>query len=203
MSRWVTLVLVIGLLLLCVATVVFAQDDTESLIKSYAKAPSVGVGFIYIAASALYLALYAGCLIVTCSYLQRFTGFDGWVLLWIGVLWLGGMVANYLGYAVAGENKFLAVLIAAPLIFGWVVLISTRSWADLSLREALLAAAVIVVICAPYFGPTWPIIWPNRQKPEQQSEPEDETRLVLPARPQLALVPATPDDIFWGETRPL
>jgi len=146
------------LLLLCSAAAAFSQaDDLDQEINTYTSAFNLGGPLIMtVLWSLAYLPIFAGGLVIPLHYMQRFTGFEASLLFWIAVLWLGGLGANYLGYVAAGEEKrWLALLIAAPIMFGWCLLICSRSWADLTLKEALLVAGIITVLCAPYFGPTW------------------------------------------------
>jgi hypothetical protein len=106
--------------------------------------------------SGAYLFIYAAALTLTLKSLNRFFEFDTGLLLWIAVLWLGGMGANAAGYALAGaHHPVLAALVAIPLIFGWTLFVCTREWADLLLPGALRVAIVTALCCAPYFGPTW------------------------------------------------
>jgi hypothetical protein len=108
--------------------------------------------------SACYLLIYAAALTITLRTLNRFFEVDAHLLTWIGVLWLGGMAANALGYRLVGvHHPFLAGLVALPLIFGWTLFICTRGWTDLLFPAALRVAVVVAVVCAPYFGPTWQV----------------------------------------------
>jgi len=143
-----------ALLLVCCIGAAFASEDP--LVDEYFSAFSLGPAIQTIMWSLAYLPIFTGGLIIPMHYLQRFTGFEAALMFWIAVLWLGGLGANYIGYAVAGEEKrWLALLIATPIMFGWCLLICSRSWADLTVKEALLVAGIITVLCAPYFGPTW------------------------------------------------
>jgi len=154
MMQWSRIAVLVVLCVLYAATLAFAQEEEATeIVGGFTMMRQVIQTVMW---SAAYLPLYAACLVVPMSYLQRFSGFDANLLCWIAVLWLGGMGANYIGYAVT-DTRWLALLIAAPLIFGWIVLICTRSWADLSVRESLIVAAVTVICCLPYFGPTWHI----------------------------------------------
>jgi len=160
------------LLILCCTRLALAQaDDLDQTINEYTSAFTLGPLIWTLLWSLAYLPIYAGGLVIPMIYLQRFTGTDANLLFWIALLWLGGLGANYVGYAVGGTHRWLAVLIAAVIIFGWVVLICTRSWADLSLRESLIVAAVITILCAPYLGPTWRI--------ERVKKPVEESRTHL------------------------
>lgn len=106
--------------------------------------------------SGAYLLIYAAALTLTLKSLGRFFEFDGQLLCWIALLWLGGMVANGIGYHLIGpRHPFLAALATMPLIFASSLLICTREWTDLLFSAALRVAIVVTVVCAPYFGPTW------------------------------------------------
>ena len=168
---------------LCCLSLLYAQgEDSLSVAKAYPN------GYLTINAllqtmiwSGAYLLIYAGALVVTLSCLQLFTGFDGSTILRIVALWLGGMVVNYFAFMMAHNHRVLAVLIALPLIFGWGVLINTRSFADLITRDAVRVSIVVALICTPYFGPTWhftPI------KPLDPNLPSDDEggRLTTPAQ---------------------
>lgn len=146
------------LLLLCaiVATAVLAQDE-ETLSKSYLHAPAtLGLIISTMLFTVGYLLLYAVAVVITLSFMQIFRGLDGEMLLWIGLLWLGGMGANYLAYRITATH-WLAALITMPILFGWSLLINTRPWADLTLKDAARVGVVVMLVCAPYFGPTWRI----------------------------------------------
>lgn len=152
--RYIFLVL-LALLVLC-ATAVYAQEEYE-YVGSFNLFSQVVSSIIW---SAIYIAIYAGALIVPLAYLRLFNGYENEQLLWIGLLWAGGMVINALVYHIT-HIHFLAAILAIPLIFAWAVLINTRSFADLIMRDAVRVAAVVAVLCAPWFGPTW-----NVQRPK-------------------------------------
>ena len=169
MAKWSGIVLLLVLLLLCCNGVVFAQEEEmRTMSEGYTMLKEIIWTLMW---SLAYLPIYAGGLIIPMYYLQRFTGVDSELLFTIAVLWLGGMGANYVGYALPGHHRWLILLVAAVVILGWCVLICTRSWADLSLKESLIVGVVIMVLCTPYFGPTWRI---SRPKP-----PEEESRVYL------------------------
>lgn len=183
-TRKALVLLMTGLLLGCAAVALGQQEDIDTYFGAWSIFPGIVSTIIW---CAIYLPIYAACLMVPMAYLQRFTGVDANLLLLIGVLWLGGMAANAVGYGLAGDDRrWLAVLIIIPLVFGWCVLICTRDWADFSLREALVVAAVTALVCTPYFGPTWRVK-PAPKAPEVL--PED-TRALPRAPEQARLVPA-------------
>ncbi|HOF86581.1 MAG TPA: hypothetical protein PLZ36_00575 [Armatimonadota bacterium] len=131
----------------------WGQEDDLGYPNVYATVAQVVKTLMH---SAAYLLVYAAALTLTLKSLNRFFEFDALLLTWIGALWLGGMAANALAYAVAGSARpWLAALVALPLIFGWTLFLCTRSWADLLLAGALRVAVVTALVCAPYFGPTW------------------------------------------------
>lgn len=127
--------------------------------------------------SAAYLLIFAGVLVVTLSYLHLFTGFDESVLLWIALLWLGGLAINVLAFHIT-PSRLPAILIAAPLTFGWSLLLGTRSFADLLTRDALRVSLIVALICAPYFGPIVQL---------EKVKTRDEMQSRLPARPALTV----------------
>jgi len=144
----------LGVCLLLIATAALAQEEEIALMTgSYQLFHQLIRTLIF---SSMYVLFYGAALVITLSYLKLFDGFETSTYLWIAALWFGGMVANFLAYKVTGHH-FGAALLAMPIIFGWGVLINTRSWADLTLPDALRVAAVVAVVCAPYFGPTWMI----------------------------------------------
>lgn len=152
-------------LLVCCAVAAFGQaDDLDQTIGEYNAAFTLGGPLIWtLLWSLAYLPIYLGALVIPMHYMQRFTGFDASLTCWIAVLWLGGLGANYAGYGIVnhfgdasqGGGRWLAVLIAAVLIFGWCVALAQLPWADLSFKESLLIAGIVAVLCAPYFGNTW------------------------------------------------
>ena len=146
------------LLLLCAVlcvTLVYAQDDVSQTIHDYQNSYSFGSNLLNtLLWSCAYLLIYACALVVTLSVLQVFLGFDTGMYLWIVLLWLGGLAANFIGYSLS-HNHFLAALLAMPLIFAWSYLLGTRSFTDLSPRHALIVSLVVALLCAPYFGATW------------------------------------------------
>ncbi|MHB0936835.1 MAG: hypothetical protein ACYDCO_12465 [Armatimonadota bacterium] len=171
MAKWSGIVFWSVLLVLCCGVAAFGQaDDLDQTIDEYTSAFSMGPVIQTLMWSLAYLPIFAGGLVIPLHYMQRFAGFEPELLSLIAVLWLGGMVANYTGYAViqrygdanTAGGHWLAVLIAAVIIFGWCVLMCSLPWADLTVKEALLVGGIITVLCAPYFGPTWHI---GRTKP--------------------------------------
>ena len=143
------------LVMLCLS-LAYAQDDALELGKQYQNSYQFGADLLNtLIWSGAYLLIYAGALVVTLSIMQLFLGFDTSVYIWILLLWLGGMMANYIGYSLVPQSNVVAALIALPLIFGWSLLIGTRSFADLTLRNALTVSLWVALVCAPYFGPTW------------------------------------------------
>jgi len=188
MGRYATLVMLVsGILLGCASVALAQQDDVDQLFGVWPMFIGIIESIIW---SAIYLAIYAACLVVPMSYLQRFTGFDALLLLAIGVLWAGGMTASAIGYGIAGVGRpWLAIPLIMPLIFGWCVLICTRSWVDLSLREALVVAAVTTLLCTPYFGPTWKV----KQPPKAPEIMPEESRMTPSASAaRLVALPAYP-----------
>lgn len=138
--------------LLLLAAVAWGQDEEW---KEYSSGFSLFSGLIpTIIWSSAYLLIYTAALVITLSYLQRFGGFDGDLFLWIGLLWFGGMVINAYAYRVAHVN-WLAAILALPCLFGWSLLVSTRAFAELTVREAIKVSLVLALVCAPYFGTTW------------------------------------------------
>ncbi len=168
-----TLLLIILCLLLCL-TLAHAQDDVWQTSKDYQNSYKFGADLLNtLIWSCAYLLIYAFALILTLSYQQLFLGFDASTFLWIGLLWLGGMIANYIAYALVPQIHFVAALIALPLIYGWSVLVGTRAFTELTPRQALRVSLVVALVCAPYFGPTWQKpslapIDPNIAPPPQQ-----------------------------------
>lgn len=177
---------------LACAAALAQQEDVDTYMGTWTIFPMIIQTIIWFAA---YLPIYAACLVVPMSYLQRFSGVDGNLLLLIGVLWAGGMLADWIGYRIAGEHRWLAVLIAMPLIFGWCVLIGTREWADLSLQDAMVVGVVSAVLCAPYFGPTWRIQSP----PKAPDIMPTESRMPHAPAATLARVAEVP----WGAVPPV
>lgn len=157
-------VLLLGvLLLLAISAAVAQDDDVTTYVSTWALFPQIILTIMW---SSAYLAIYAAALIITLAYLQRFGAVDGDLLIWTGVLWLGGLVINALAYALAGDllpqhpavgRQLLAAGLAIPMLFGWTVFISTRQWGDLTVRDAMRVALVVALVCAPYFGSTWRI----------------------------------------------
>jgi len=166
--------LLVGLLVLCVSLVFAQGEDAMDLAREYKNTPLSGVSVLMtIVWSGAYLLIYAAVLGGTLAYLQLFPGFDAAMILWMLILWLGGMVANFIGYAIS-DNHFLASLIALPLIFGWSMLVGTRSFADMLPRDALRISIIIAVLCTPYFGPTWQAKPPQPVRNENIPPPVDE-----------------------------
>jgi hypothetical protein len=183
MAKWPGILLGLTILILYCAGGAFAQEEEmRTMNEGYRMLQQLIWTLMW---SLAYLPIFAGGLIIPMYYLQRFSGVDSELLLLIAVLWLGGMGANYIGYAVGGEIRWLAVLIAAVILFGWCVLICTRSWADLSLKESLIIGAVIVILCAPYLGPTW------RFERSKSAEEETRTHLYQLAVEPFGTVPAS------------
>lgn len=144
--------------LLCFATVALAQDEE---INQYYSAFSGGKAIIMtIMWCVAYMLIYAGALVVTLAYLRLFEGFETETYWWILLLWGAGMVINTLAYRIT-PIPWIAALICLPIIFGWTLFISTRSFADLTVPDAIRVAVVVAICCAPYFGPT--ILLPPRQ----------------------------------------
>ncbi len=136
-------------------SLVYAQDDLQQQYQSsYQFSAQLLNTLIF---SCTYLFIYASALVITLYFLQLFPGFDFSMFAWIAILWLGGMGANYLAYTLAPSKHLPPALIALPLIFGWSMLICTRSFADLALSHAAIVSLVIALVCTPYFGPTWQI----------------------------------------------
>lgn len=181
MAKWSGIVFCSVLLVLCCAMAAFGQaDDLDQDIGTYTSAFTLGGPLIMtVLWSLAYLPIYMGGLIIPQHYMERFTGFEFSLTCWIAVLWLGGLGANYVGYAVVNRfgdtntvgGHWLAVLFAAILIFAWCALMGLLPWADLTLKESLLIAGIVTVLCAPYFGNTWRF---ERLKPA-----DEETRVPL------------------------
>ncbi len=150
--------------LLCCCAVAYAQDeDVTGLINDYAAPwPVFKQSIATLIWSICYLPIYIGAVVGVLQYLQRFPGFDSDLLIWIGALWIGGMVINALAYAVPHHDKpVVAALIAMPFLFGWSYFISTRSFSDLLPAHAWKVALIVTLTCAPYFGTTWRILKPE------------------------------------------
>ncbi len=131
-------------------------QSTDELIEQYHSGPSVmGLLISTVIWSAAYLAIYTAALIISLSYLKLFGGFDTEFLMWIGLLWGGGLVINGIMYHYVHAGTWVVALCALPLIFLWSLLISTRSFADLTLADAARVGIVIALLCAPWFGNTW------------------------------------------------
>ncbi|MHB9131870.1 MAG: hypothetical protein ACYDBB_12395 [Armatimonadota bacterium] len=181
MRNYGILVWVLAGVLACV-TAAFAQED--SIPNPYSTFATILTTIVLFS---VYLVLYAAGLMITLGYLNRFQGVDVMLLLWIAVLWLGGMGINFLADKISPQHPFLAALITMPLIFGWSMLINTRSWADLTVEDAWKVSLVLALICAPYFGPTWQV------KPPPKPQPE--SRISVPVRmtsaEMMLLVPET------------
>ncbi len=138
-------------------------QSTDELINQYHSGPSVmGLLINTVIWSTVYLAIYTAALIVSLSYLKLFGGFDTELILWIGLLWGGGMVINAMAYHYIHAGSWVVALAALPLIFGWNLLISTRSFADLTLADAARVGIVIALFCAPWFHNTWGFDTPKK-----------------------------------------
>jgi hypothetical protein len=151
-SGWLCLVLVL-LVLGCAATLAHAQDDDINVLaNSYGTFKLIIESVLW---SGAYLLLYAAALVIPLIILGRFDGFEPTLLAWIGGLWLGGLFINAGVYAVCGTHRWLVILLALPLLFGWSYLLATRTWADVLPTVALRLSLVVALVCTPYFGPTW------------------------------------------------
>lgn len=177
MSRLLRFIVPLLLVLLICTSVAYAQDeDIDGMIKTVAGAPStVMVGMKTFMWIMMYLPIYAAALVVTLSYLRLFNGFDTDVLIWITVLWLGGIVMSYASHHLI-HGHVGAVLLSLPLLFGWGMLVNTRAFADLTVKDAWRVALVVTLVCAPWFG-SWSLRRPVN--PAMQME----SRLVVPATP--------------------
>jgi hypothetical protein len=139
-------------LLLCSATAALAQDDIgyESGIHSFGMLFHTIVWFI------IYLVIYALALPIGLTTLGLFRGFESEFIYWVLLLWGGGMGIDYLVYHMTGpKHNILASLLALPLLFGWTLFISTRSFADLMFQSAVRIALIVALVGAPWMGPTW------------------------------------------------
>jgi hypothetical protein len=151
MHRHLRYLLPLAFLLLLATTWAFAQEEE---VNQYVGAFQIGRYIIgTLIWSAIYLVAYTVVLVLTLSYFRLFSEFDTDMLIWIGVLWIGGLVINGVAYHL-GHSQFVSSLIALPLIFGWSTLIATRPFADLTWSDAAKISLVIALVCAPYFGPT-------------------------------------------------
>ncbi|HEX2951135.1 MAG TPA: hypothetical protein VHV83_16450 [Armatimonadota bacterium] len=156
------------LLLLCTAAA-YAQTEEAEYLGNFTIIKDILMTIIW---SAIYIAIYAAALLIPLAYLRLFNGFETEMLWWIGATWAGGLVINGLVYAITSK-PILAALIALPFIFGWSLLIGTRSFVDLLPRDAMRIAVVVAILCAPWFGPTWRI---QRHRPPAP----EESRVVAP-----------------------
>lgn len=182
MRKEYLLSLLIFLLVISVGSAV--AQSTDDLINQYHSGPSVmGLLINTVIWSAVYLAIYTAALIISLSYLKLFGGFDTDLLLWIGLLWGGGLVINALAYHYIHAGSWVVALCTIPLIFGWNLLISTRSFADLTLADAARIGIVIALVCAPWFHNTW-----GFETPIKPLVPKTESR-ILNTLPVAALVP--------------
>jgi prepilin-type processing-associated H-X9-DG protein len=83
-------------------------------------------------------------------------GFHGRFLLWGGAIWVGGLVADTIGYN-SGGSRTGQIVTAMILIFGWNLLLAAVLAKGVWWRPPALAAT-IAVVTAPYFMPdytTW------------------------------------------------
>ena len=151
--------------MLLVTALAHAQDeDINQYISSYTIISSVVETFTW---SMIYLGLYALGLGAAIVLQQRWAGFDVTLMWWVIGLWLGGSVITGVAYysvfpplppAHLGDPSLKATLLSMPLIFGWSMLLCTRTWADLMPKEALIASLAIMLLCAPYYGPNVRIV---------------------------------------------
>ncbi|HEY3377492.1 MAG TPA: hypothetical protein VGL77_08360 [Armatimonadota bacterium] len=153
MSRSARYLLPLLLLLALCASAALAQGEEAEYMGSFNIFRDIVQTLIW---SGIYIAFYAAALLLTLGYLRLFTGFETEMVIWVAALWVGGMAINAVAYGIT-HNHFIAVLIAMPLLFGWSVFINTRNFGDLPLPEATRVALVVMLVCAPYFGPTWRI----------------------------------------------
>ncbi|MEI7833472.1 MAG: hypothetical protein WCJ56_09785 [bacterium] len=170
--------------LLVMATGAAMAQSTDDLINQYHSGPSIiGLLITTVVWSAAYLAIYTAALIISLSYLKLFGGFDTEFLIWIGLLWGGGLVINGVMYHNIHAATWVVALCTIPLIFLWNLLISTRSFADLTLTDAARVGVVIALACAPWFHNTW-----GFETPIKPLVPTTESRTIT--IPQVAaLVP--------------
>ena len=156
-----------GLVLLAAGLAHAQDEDINQYIGGYSIIASVVSTFEW---SLIYLGLYTLGLGAAIVLQQRWAGFDFTFMWWIIGLWLGGTVMSAVIYYKlfppphAGDPSLPATLLTMPLIFGWSMLLCTRSWADLSTKEALVASLLLMFLCAPYFGPTLRVM-PSKTMP--------------------------------------
>lgn len=151
------LLLALGALVACAQ-----DDDVATYMNAWNVFPQIIATFMF---SFLYLAFYAAAVLVTLGYLRLFNGFDNEMIIWIGTLWFGGMILNAVATVVLQYRHWPIVLVVLPLLFGWGVLINTRSFADLTLPDAAKVALVVALVCTPWFGSTWRIHRPPAPPP--------------------------------------
>jgi len=153
--------------LILVASVCFADQTTDDLTNQYRSAPLFfGQLITTVVWSAAYLAIYTAALIISLSYLKLFGGFDTEFLTWIGLLWGGGLVINGVAYHyIHNPRTWVVALCTIPLIYLWNLLISTRSFADLTFSDAARVGIVIALLGAPWFHNTWGFETPPNVKP--------------------------------------
>jgi MFS family permease len=185
--------------LLCVAALAQVADDDP--IQDYVHAwDFFGQLVRTILCSGIYLLIFPAIIGVTCSYLRRFEGVDGDFLIWSGLAWLGGMFINIGAYtaierfwALTPERgthfNLIAALVTVPLNFGLGLLLATRGFADLTIRDAWRVALITALLCAPYFVPTWHF----RKPPTPPTESRLEVGMSFAGfEPATCLVPEGP-----------
>ena len=155
------------IILLAFAAGTAMAQGTDDLIKEYTSGPSIFVSLIStVIWSAAYLAIYTAALIISLSYLKLFGGFDTEFIIWIGLLWGGGLVINGVAYHyIHNPRTWVVALCTIPLIYLWNLLISTRSFADLTFSDAARVGIVIALLGAPWFHNTWGFETPPNVKP--------------------------------------
>jgi hypothetical protein len=166
-------------------TAALAQDDAGYVTGMTTFSMLVSTLMYFLA----YLVAYSIALPLTLSFIDLFRGFEVELIYWVLLLWGGGMGIDYLvcNKFLHFSHPLLAALLAIPLLFCWIVFISTRSFADLTWPNAVRVGVVLALVCAPWFGATWRFIPQPKQPFLNSSRPVAVCRLAVALRPSISV----------------
>ena len=193
-------VLLAGLVLLAANLGMAQEEDIAQYVGAYTIGASVVATLQW---SIFYFGLYALGLYGSIIMQGRWAGFDATLLGWLVGLWLGGIaISGVVFYRIyppfhPGTVNWPALLLSMLLLFGWSLLLGTRAWADLSLQEAAITSLVIMLLCAPYLGPTVRVVQPNQKVSIRALSPNT---LIDRCAPRLRWCSASPsirNMLYW------